>query len=541
MSPDYIPEVVEACVKRDVMCVPGGIGDVGKQLVRKATLYNLDLDELRIRHPYQWVYKLFPAMVGGDGHLKMARAWKSVYKNLTVVYTGGVNRDNVAGIVETDPEGIVCGSALTKHPDDVEAMTEEGRWWLTAMAAARRGDAVGNTKQRTVDTSTAPALFDEFDQGETAPAEPEKTTSEKKEEIPVERIRVAGTTAPSPGSDGRCAVTFGEIMLRLSPPAGQRFSQMCNLDAIFGGAESNVAVALSQLGTPARFVTALPHHDLGQAAVNALRGFGVDTSAIVRCGDRVGIYFLEHGASQRPSRVIYDRAHSALADLEPGRIDWDAAMKGAAWFHWTGITPALSDAATAETRNALEAARRAGAKVSVDLNYRARLWSKERAREVMTSLMPYVDVIVANEADAEDVFGIRSGTTDVEAGKLDLDGYRRVADELRSRFGFKAVAITLRESLSASDNAWSACLLDDQGFHVSRKYVIHLVDRVGGGDAFAAGLIHGFLEGRSGEEALEFGVAASCLKQTIQGDFNLVTSDEVEALMGGSGSGRIKR
>ena len=339
-------------------------------------------------------------------------------------------------------------------------------------------------------------------------------------------------------------VTFGEIMLRLSTPGFSRFVQASSFEVTFGGGEANVAVSLANYGLESYFVTKLPAHEIGQAAVNHLRRFGVRTDFIVRGGDRIGIYFLETGASQRPSKVIYDRAHAAITTLREGEIDWERVLEGASWFHWTGITPALGEGVREELRRALEVARRLGVKVSADLNYRAKLWSVEEAQRVMRSLMEYVDVCIGNEEDAEKSLGIKPQGVDVEAGKLEEAAYRELAQELKRTFGFEAVAITLRESYSASVNGWSALLVDDrdcrEGYR-SRRYEIQLVDRVGGGDAFAGGLIYGLLTKEDTREALEFAVAASCLKQTIPGDFNLVSVEEVEKLARGTGSGRVER
>lgn len=337
------------------------------------------------------------------------------------------------------------------------------------------------------------------------------------------------------------AVTFGEIMMRLSPPDYQRFVQTDVYNATFGGAEANVSVALANYGLESVFVTALPAHEIGQSVVNSLRKYGVDTSHIVREGKRVGIYFVENGASQRPSKVIYDRAHASIAELKPGRIDWDRVLDRAAWFHWSGITPALSDSAPEVVKEALQVAQSKKVIVSVDLNYRKKLWDKEKARKVMTGLMEYVDIAIGNEEDADCVFGIKAGKSDVGAGELDVEAYKSVARQMIDRFSLKKAAITLRESISASDNNWSACLHTGQEFLLSKKYPIHIVDRVGGGDSFASGLIYGWLAGKSDRDALEFGVAASCLKQTIPGDYNLVGVQEVELLAGGDRSGRVQR
>ena len=339
-------------------------------------------------------------------------------------------------------------------------------------------------------------------------------------------------------------ITFGEIMLRLAPAGYYRFIQANTYGAAYGGGEANVAVSLAGFGLDAAFVTKLPKHEIGQAAVNSLRGLGVDTSRIVRGGNRVGIYFLEKGASQRPSKVIYDRAHSAIAEAAAADFDWDAIFSAgvkADWFHFTGITPALSDSAAAITLEACRAAKSNGLTVSCDLNYRKNLWSREKAGEVMGKLMEYVDLCIANEEDAADVFGIRAGDSDVTAGKISREGYREVAAALTKRFGFSQVAITLRESLSANDNNWAAMLCDGKDCCFSKKYAVRIVDRVGGGDSFGAGLIYGSLEGMPPQERLEFAVAASCLKHTIEGDFNIVSVDEVKKLAGGDASGRVQR
>ena len=346
-------------------------------------------------------------------------------------------------------------------------------------------------------------------------------------------------------------VTFGEIMLRLSTPGFSRFAQATQFDATFGGGEANVAVSLAHFGHDARFVCKLPTHAIGQAAVNQLRQYGVDTRHVVRGGERVGIYFLETGASQRPSKVIYDRAHSAVSQMDAGEVDWAAAFDGADWFHWTGITPALGDKPRAAVEAACRAAKAAGATVSCDLNFRSKLWTTDEAQAVMRPLMEHVDVCIANEEDADRSLGVRTEGSGAEAAadaELDEAGYARLADTLQADYGFDAVAITLRESHSASDNGWSAMLLGGAGAAAplasavrSRRYDVRLVDRVGGGDSFAAGLIHGLLTKEDAEAALNFAVAASALKQTIPGDLNLTTAAEVEKLAQGSGSGRVER
>jgi 2-dehydro-3-deoxygluconokinase len=336
-------------------------------------------------------------------------------------------------------------------------------------------------------------------------------------------------------------VTFGEIMLRLAPEGYYRFVQASSYGATYGGGEANVAVSLANFGLDAVFVTRLPKHDIGQAAVNKLREFGVDTSPIVRGGDRVGIYFLEKGASQRPSKVIYDRAGSAIAAASPEDFDWKKIFTGASWFHFTGITPALGDNVAALTLGACKAAKEGGLTVSCDLNYRKNLWSREKAGEVMARLMPFVDLCIANEEDAADVFGIQAKNSDVTAGTISREGYQEVAKTLSDRFGFKKVAITLRESISANDNNWAAMYYDGKEFYFSRKYAVRIVDRVGGGDSFGAGLIYANIKGLGPQESIEFAVAASCLKHSIEGDFNQVSIEEVKKLAGGDASGRVQR
>lgn len=336
-------------------------------------------------------------------------------------------------------------------------------------------------------------------------------------------------------------VTFGELMLRLAPENYLRFVQSDRLEATFGGAEANVAVSLASFGEQASFVSKLPAHEIGQSAINSLRRYGVDTSLVVRGGDRVGIYYCEKGASQRPSKVIYDRAGSAIATASPDDFDWNAIFDGADWFHFTGITPALSANLADITLQAVKAAKEKGVTVSCDLNFRKKLWSKERANAVMSEICKYVDVCIANEEDAKDVFGIEAENTDINSGKLDKDGYVSVAKQLTEKFGFKAVAITLRESKSASDNDWSGMLFKNGNAFFSKKYSMHIVDRVGGGDSFGAGLIYSLSNGYDEQSAIEFAVAASCLKHSIEGDYNMVSLEEVKALAGGNASGRVQR
>ena len=336
-------------------------------------------------------------------------------------------------------------------------------------------------------------------------------------------------------------VTFGEIMLRLAPNGYYRFFQDDQLQATFGGGEANVAVSLANYGSDASFVTKLPSHAIGQSAVNSLRKYGVDTSKIVRGGDRVGIYFLEKGASQRGSVCIYDRAHSAIAEAQPSEFDWDSIFEGADWFHFTGITPALGANMVETCRQACIAAKKHGVKISCDLNYRGKLWTRAEAQAAMTDLCQYVDVCISNEEDAKDVFGIEAENTDIYGGKLNKDGYKSVAKQLADKFGFEKVAITLRTSISANDNDWAAMLYDGENYCFSKEYHLHIVDRVGGGDSFGGGLIYALLSGKDSQQAIEFAVAASALKHSIEGDYNMVTVSEVEKLAGGDGSGRVQR
>jgi 2-dehydro-3-deoxygluconokinase len=324
-------------------------------------------------------------------------------------------------------------------------------------------------------------------------------------------------------------VTFGEIMLRLSPPGFERFFQSPVLSATFGGGEANVAASLAHFGLESTYVTALPKHAIGDAAVRALRAEGVRTDRIVRGGSRVGIYFAETGASQRASNVVYDRAHSSISDMSPDAVNWPGVLDGADWFHVTGITPALGE--------------NVGARVSVDLNYRKKLWTEAQAQAVMGPMMREVDVVIANEEDLQSVLGVHVPGTDVTSGQLNLEGFRFAAELVTRKFGPPMIAITLRESVSASDNGWSAVLWDSTAgtMERSQRYDVRIVDRIGGGDSFAAGLIFGLVTGRGSTAALRFAVAASALKQTIPGDFNRVTVEEVDRLAGGDGSGRVQR
>lgn len=435
--------------------------------------------------------KFFPAE--NNGGVKTIRAISAAYPNIRFMPTGGVNLKNLNDYLAFS-KILACGGS-----------------WLTPADAIAAGnfDEITRLAAQAVETMHTP------------------------EDAPV--------PAAAKPAEGTRVVTFGEIMLRLAPEGYTRFIQATSYGATYGGGEANVSVSLANYGLDTAFVTRLPAHDIGQAAVNELRRYGVDTSKIVRGGDRVGIYYLEKGASQRPSKVIYDRAHSAIATASREDFDWDAIFDGAAWFHFTGITPALGDNVADICLDACRAAKRLGLTVSCDLNYRKNLWTREKAGQVMGKLMQYVDVCISNEEDAADVFGIRAAHTDVTGGKLDHAAYQEVAQRLTERFSFRSVAITLRTSLSANDNVWAAMLYDGGEYHFSKSYPIHIVDRVGGGDSFGAGLIYGMLKGMDAQSTLEFAVAASCLKHSIEGDFNHVSVAEVERLAGGDASGRVQR
>ena len=340
-------------------------------------------------------------------------------------------------------------------------------------------------------------------------------------------------------------ITFGEIMLRLKSPAYERFFQSPTLEATFGGGEANVSVSLANYGLDSAFVTVLPKNDVADACIRELRGFGVDTTKIARGGNRVGIYFLETGAVQRPSKVIYDRAGSSICEAKPGDIDWDSVLEGATWFHFTGITPAISQGAADLCLEALKACKERGIHVSCDLNYRKNLWKYgKRADEVMTELVKYVDTVIANEEDFQKALCLKAESqADVEEGELNVENYKAIASLAMETYpNIKRVAITLRESKSANHNDWRACLYNGKDFFLSRKYSItDIVDRVGGGDSFGGGLIYGLNTYEDEKTALEYAVAASCLKHTIIGDYNRVSVSEVESLMKGSGTGRVQR
>ena len=336
-------------------------------------------------------------------------------------------------------------------------------------------------------------------------------------------------------------ITLGEIMLRLSTPGNKRFVQCDAFDVVYGGGEANVAVSLANYGHASYYVSKLPKNEIGQSAINALRTYGVQTEYVVRGGKRIGIYYLESGASMRPSKVIYDRAGSSIAEADETEFDFDTIMKGADWFHWSGITPAISDKAAVLTKRACEAAQRNGVTISCDLNFRKKLWTTEKAQSIMKPLMQYVDICIGNEEDAELCLGFKP-QSNIEKGDTSAEGYYDIFKEMKEAFGFKMVVSTLRESYSADHNGWKALIYDGTAFYTSSHYDIDpIIDRVGGGDSFSAGLIHGLLTKANMKEALEFAVAASALKHTIPGDFNMVSTEEVESLMAGNTSGRVQR
>ncbi|MBE5878489.1 MAG: bifunctional 4-hydroxy-2-oxoglutarate aldolase/2-dehydro-3-deoxy-phosphogluconate aldolase [Lachnospiraceae bacterium] len=482
VSPGLNPEVVQYCLSKNVPILPGCAtpSDIEKALSLGLTCV-----------------KFFPAEANGG--VKMLKALSAPYNKVTFMPTGGISDANMNDYYALK-NVIACGGSFMVPGKAVK----EGDW-------------------ETITALTKKVVT--------------KLSGKAAEPVPNSKSCLIG----SPSLADKRVITFGELMLRLAPEGYYRFLQADTFQATFGGGEANVAVSLANYGMDAAFVSKLPKHEIGQMAVNSLRKFGVDTSMITRGGDRVGIYYLEKGASQRPSKVIYDRAGSAIATASKTDFNWDAIFEGAGWFHFTGITPALSDELAAICEEACIAAKERGIVISCDLNYRNKLWSKEKAGEVMGRLCKYVDVCIANEEDASDVFGIKASNTDITGGTLSHEGYKDVARQLAARFGFSYVAITLRESLSANDNNWAAMLYDTQEFYFSKKYPVHIVDRVGGGDSFGAGLIYAMAHAYAPADTIEFAVAASCLKHAVEGDYNMVSVDEVKKLAGGDASGRVQR
>lgn len=465
VSPDFLPMVLEACVAEDVMYIPGGLADCGKQLALKAELYGCAPEELRRDRPWQWVHKVFPATGDEAGVARLTAAWRSVFPGISFVYTGGVTPENVDRLSRSDPQGIFCGSSLTRHLEDPDRARRDALTWLGAVRGER-----GPTGERG--------------------ARPEA----------------------SPGA----VVTFGEPLLRLSPPGGTPLRSATVFEATHGGAEANVAAALAQWGVPSRYVTALPDHELADGVLDRLRQLGVDTSAVLRREGRLGIYFLEHGVAGEPPRVQYDRSGSAVAGLAPGEVDWDAVLSGAAWLHLTGITPALGPDADAVVREAARAGRLQGATVSFDLNYRPGLWNVERARTVLSPLVAEVDVLVGNRGQV--------------AAVLDEDASGDFAPALMERFGLRLVALTSRKAWGRSATTWQGSLHDGKRACTAGPYTVDAAEGVGSGDAFAAGLIYGLLKGMEPQEALEFGAAAACLKLTMPGDILVASALEVREM-----------
>ena len=486
VAPGLNEEIVKFCQSKKVAVIPGVMtaGEIEKAL-------NLGLNYV----------KFFPAKQAGG--IEMIKALSAPYKNVRFMPTGGIDEKNIEEFLKL-PMVFACGgSFMVKN-----SLIKEGDFNKIEELCKNALQKVQNARN-TLTNST-------------------------------EKIEKIEKVAKKINPNGK-VVTLGELMLRLAPEGYLRFVQADKLGATFGGGEANVSISLANFGINTQFVTKLPKHEMGQAAVNSLRRFGVDTSQIVRGGERIGIYFLEKGASQRPSKVIYDRAGSAIATANLNDFDWEKIFEGATWFHFTGITPALSEECAKICLQACKVAQKLGITVSCDLNYRKKLWSREKAGEIMGELCKYVDLCIANEEDAKDVFGISASDTNLTSGKLNYEGYKEVAEKLVERFGFKKVAITLRTSISANDNKWAAMLYDGKESFYSKTYDVHIVDRVGGGDSFGAGLIYANLKGFAPQDSIEFAVAASCLKHSIEGDYNMVSVEEVLTLSGGDGSGRVQR
>ncbi len=485
VSPGFNSLIVQYCMEKNILIIPGCATPSD---IEKAMSFGL-----------QYV-KFFPAeALGGT---KLLKALMAPYSSMRFMPTGGISLDNIKEYLKL-PNVFACGGSFMVTKEDL---------------CNERYDDI---KQMTYKTVT---YLNEL-------REPNKVVSEHKNNK-EDKMKIMNK---------KRVVTFGELMLRLAPQGYLRFCQADCLQATFGGGEANVAVSLADFGIESTYVTKLPEHELGQAALNSLRHYGVDTSRIVRGGERLGIYYLEKGASQRPSKVIYDRMGSSIAKSALDDFDWNSIFENVGWFHFTGITPALSDELASICLKACQTAQEKGLIVSCDLNYRNKLWSREKACSVMSELCQYVDVCIANEEDATDVFGIKASNTELTAGKLDQESYLFVAKELIERFHFSYVAITLRKSISANDNNWAAMLFNGKDAFYSREYPVHIVDRVGGGDSFGAGLIYSFLQNDTEQNIIEFAVAASCLKHSIEGDYNMVSVAEVWKLANGDGSGRVLR
>ena len=488
VSPGFNPTVVKYCIDKNIPITPGCStpSDMEKAL------------EMGLK-----TVKFFPAETAGG--IKAIKAMSAPYTSLTFMPTGGINAKNIKDYLSFN-KIIACG----------------GSWMVSK-------DLVKNK---------------EFDKIRELTKEAVDLVNDKNKDDNTVKETCAKKSFVIPDMKDKKVVTLGEIMLRLSTPNNEKFIQADEFDINYGGGEANVAVSLANYGYKAEFVTAVPDNPIGKCAVAALRKYNVNCDDVYYGGERLGIYYLESGSAMRASNVIYDRAHSSISTARPENFDFDKIFKDAGWFHFTGITPAISDEAAILAKEACKAAKKAGVIVSCDLNFRKKLWTSEKAQKVMTDLMQYVDVCIGNEEDAEKVLGFKAQKTDVTKGELDLEGYKDVFCQMSERFGFKYIISSLRQSYSASNNGWSACIMDGQSkeFYHSKTYtILPIVDRVGGGDSFAAGCITGLLDKKDMKDALEFAVAASALKHTIPGDFNLVTRAEVDALVGGDGSGRVQR
>ncbi|EGC78400.1 KHG/KDPG aldolase/sugar kinase fusion protein [Treponema denticola] len=503
VSPGLNPKVVEHCVNLGYPIIPG-VSTAGE--IEQAMSFGLE------------TVKFFPAEAAGG--LKFIKAISAPYPNIKFMPTGGINAQNIAEYAAFS-KVIACGGSWMVSKElisskDFKKIEEESAIALQMVKEAR------NPKK-------SPGALTTFSYPKTSTEKKPSTSNESSLNVGIETNQ-----APK-------VITMGEIMLRLSPTGFNRFVQADALELVFGGAEANVAVSLANFGMQSSYITKLPAHEIGQAAVNSLRRYGVDVSGIIRGGKRIGIYFLEKGASQRASKVIYDRTNSAIAEASPSDFNWKEILKGASWFHFTGITPALSKNAAEICLEACKTARSMGITVSCDLNYRKKLWTPDEAKETMSSICEFVDICISNEEDADKVFGITSKNTDVSSGKLNEKGYKEVAEKLCKKFGFQKVGITLRESTSASENNWSAMLYTKGKAYFSKKYTMQVVDRLGGGDSFAAALICAELKGFKPQKQIDFASAASCLKHSINGDFNQVSFDEVLTLAQGDASGRVQR
>lgn len=506
VSPGLNPKVVEYCIHRNIAVIPGVSTASG---IEEALSFGLEL------------IKFFPAEAAGG--INYIKALSAPYGNIRFMPTGGITAENLIEYAAFS-KVLACGGSWMVSKDLIASgnfakITEEAKRALTIVKDARM---LNSQKEKKSDNKKSKDLH---------------SFGKKINSVHTEKNEQKTETA----AVHKKVVTMGEIMLRLSPEGVNRFVQAEKLELVFGGAEANVAVSLAHFGAASAYITKLPAHEIGQAALNSLRKFGVDVSGVIRGGSRMGIYFLEKGASQRASKVIYDRANSAIAEARPEEFDWKRIFQNAQWFHFTGITPALSENTAAICLDACKTAKSMGLTVSCDLNYRKKLWAPEEARRTMTEICEFVDVCISNEEDAAQVFGITSKNNDVTSGKLNEKGYKEVAAKLCKKFGFQKIGITLRESVSASENNWSAMLYEKGKTYFSKKYTMQVVDRLGGGDSFAAALIFADLNGFKPQQQIDFASAASCLKHSVIGDFNQVSFEEVLHLAEGDGSGRVQR